>query len=106
MIEITDKEFQDKVVKKSSSVPVVVDFWAPWCMPCKMLGPVLERMEKSYRNKFTLVKVNVEDNKEMAQTYNVSSIPAVKMFKGGKLAAEFIGCIPEEVIKEWLDRNL
>lgn len=106
MIEVTDKEFQDKVIKKSSSTPVVVDFWAPWCMPCKMLGPVLERLEKDYRGKFLLVKVNVDQNKEQAQLYGVGGIPAVKMFRDGKMVAEFVGCIPEEVIKEWLDRNL
>jgi thioredoxin len=106
MIEINDNEFQEKVLKRSLKTPVVVDFWASWCMPCRILGPTLEKMEKQYRNRFELVKISVEQNKEVAQKYNVSSIPAVKMFKEGKLVAEFTGCIPDDVVKEWLDRNL
>lgn len=106
MIEISDNEFQEKVLKRSLKLPIVVDFWASWCMPCKMLGPVLERMEKRYRGRFSLVKINIDENKEMAQQYDVMSIPSVKMFKEGKLAAEFTGAIPDEVVIEWLDRNL
>ena len=106
MIEITDNEFQEKVLKRSLKTPVVVDFWASWCMPCKIIAPVLERLEKEYRNKFVLVKINIEENKETANTYKVMSIPSVKMIKNGKTVAEFSGAIPEEVIKEWLDRNL
>jgi putative thioredoxin len=106
MIEITDKEFQEKVLKKSLKMPVVVDFWASWCMPCRILSPVLEKLENQYRNKFLLAKMSVETNKEMAGQYKVMSIPSVKMFKEGKMVAEFTGCLPEEVVKEWLDRNL
>lgn len=106
MIEITDKEFQEKVLKRSLKTPIVVDFWANWCMPCKILSPILERLEKQYRNKFVLAKINIEENKETAKTYGVVSIPSVKMIKNGKMVAEFTGILPEEVVKEWLDRNL
>ena len=106
MIDISDKEFQEKVVKKSLKTPIVVDFWASWCMPCKILGPILERMEKEYRNKFILAKVNVETNKELAEKYKIMSIPSVKMFRDGRIVAEFSGALSEEIVKEWLDRNL
>jgi putative thioredoxin len=106
MIEITDKEFHEKVLKKSLKVPIVVDFWASWCTPCQILGPVLERLEKEYKNKFVLVKISIEENKETAKTYEVMSIPSVKMIKNGKMVAEFTGALPEEVVREWLDRNL
>jgi len=106
MIEIDDKEFQEKIVKRSLKIPIVVDFWASWCMPCKILGPILERLEKQYRNKFVLAKINIETNKETAKKYEIVSIPSIKMFRDGKIVAEFNGVIPEEVVKEWLDRNL
>jgi len=106
MIEINDKEFQEKVLKKSLKTPMVVDFWASWCMPCQILGPILERMEKEYRNKFILAKVNIETNKELAEKYEIMSIPSVKMFRDGRIVAEFSGALAEEIVKEWLDRNL
>jgi putative thioredoxin len=106
MIEVSDEEFHDKVLKKSLKITVVVNFWAPWSGPCKILGPVLEKLEKEYRGKFSLVKLNVDENKETAKTYKITSIPSVKMIKEGRVAAEFAGALGEEVIREWLDRNL
>jgi len=104
--EISDSQFQKEVIEKSSDVPVVVDFWAPWCGPCTMLGPTLEKLAGEYEGKFFLAKVNVDENRDNAMKYGVSSIPAVKMFRGGKVVAEFVGAVAESVAKGWLDKNL
>ncbi len=105
-IEVNDNMFQEKVIEQSKRVPVVVDFWAQWCPPCLMLGPVLEKLAKEYNGKFILAKINVSENQETAQKYGIMSIPAVKMFKGGKAVDEFIGALPEPTVKEWLDKNI
>ena len=105
-IEVNDKNFEKEVIEKSNSVPVVVDFWASWCTPCLMLGPTLEKFVKEFKGKFVLAKVNVNESNAVSSKYNISSIPAVKMFKNGKLADEFVGALPEIQVKEWLDKNL
>ncbi len=105
-MNVDDTNFEKKVVQKSDAAPVVVDFWAPWCMPCTMLGPVLERLEKEYRSKFVLAKLNVDSNHKTAAKYGIRGIPAVKMFKDGKVVAEFTGSMPENSVRSWLDRNL
>jgi putative thioredoxin len=106
MIEVDDKNFQEKVIEQSKKIPIVVDFWASWCVPCKIISPILERFEKEYKKKFILVKINIDENKKTATDYRIMSIPSVKMFKNGKIAAEFIGALSEDVIKEWFKRNL
>jgi putative thioredoxin len=105
-IEVNDINFKKEVIEKSKDVPVVVDFWAEWCAPCRMLGPVLEKLAKEYGGKFILAKANVDKAREKATEYGISSIPAVKLFKGGKVVEEFVGALPEKQIKAWLDRNL
>jgi putative thioredoxin len=105
-IEVNDDNFQEKVVEKSKEIPVVVDFWTPWCMPCKILSPTLEKFAEEYDGKFILAKIDVNNYKQKAREYNIMSIPCVKMFKNGKVAAEFIGSIPEIEVKNWLDENL
>jgi putative thioredoxin len=105
-MEVNDSSFDSNVLKSSRHTPVVVDFWAPWCNPCQMLGPVLEKLEKQYRGKFKLVKLNVDDNHAKAEEYSIRGIPAVKMFKDGKVVAEFVGAMPEVRIRSWLDQNL
>ena len=105
-IETNDNDFAEKVIKQSMERPVVVDFWAPWCAPCLMLGPVLERLVDEYGEKFVLAKMNVDGSPQTARAYGIMSIPAVKMFKGGELSAEFVGAVPESAVRQWLDGNL
>ena len=104
-IEISDKDFDKQVIQASKKVPVVVDFWASWCGPCRMLGPSMEKLAEEYKGKFILAKLNVEENQEKLQEYRVMSIPSVKMFKNGKVIAEFVGAIPESQVRKWLDSN-
>ncbi|MBN2421740.1 thioredoxin [Candidatus Woesearchaeota archaeon] len=104
--EVNDNNFEKEVVERSKEIPVVVDFWAPWCMPCRILSPSLEKLAKKYERKFILAKIDVNEYKEKARQYKIMSIPCVKMFKNGKVADEFIGFIPEDEVKEWLDKNL
>lgn len=104
-IEINDSNFDKEVVEKSKEVPVIVDFWAPWCMPCRMLKPLLEKITEEYDGKFVLAKLNVEEYNKKAGEFGVMSIPAVKMFKGGKIVDEFVGAVPEPYIKQWLENN-
>ncbi len=106
VIDVSDGEFQKKVIDQSKDVPVVIDFWAPWCGPCNIIGPILVKLAGEYDGRFVLAKANVDENMENAQKYNVSSIPAVLMFSKGKVVADFIGSRPEPMVKEWLDNHL
>ena len=105
-MNVTDLDFKEKVIEKSKEIPVVVDFWAEWCMPCLMLGPVLEKIEKKYQGKFILAKLNVDEGKKTSTIYGINAIPAVKMFKNGKVADEFVGALPKEQVEEWINKNL
>ena len=98
----TATTFEADVIKQSFEIPVVVDFWGPSCQPCKQLTPVLERLADEYAGKFLLVKVNVEAEPQIAQAFQIQSIPLVVAFRDGQLVNEFAGLLPESQLREWL----
>ena len=104
--EANDSNFDEKVIKQSTKLPVVADFWASWCMPCQMLGPVMEKLAKEFKGKFVLAKINVDQNPGLSGKFAVSSIPSVKMFKGGKVVGEFTGALPEQAVRKWIEKNI
>ncbi|OIN95772.1 thioredoxin [Candidatus Desantisbacteria bacterium CG1_02_38_46] len=105
MVEVNGENFQKEVLEKSKEKPVLVDFWAEWCAPCIMLSPTLEKLEKKYKEKFILAKVNVDENQALASQYRIMSIPNVKLFKEGEMVDEFVGVLPEKEIVNFLERN-
>lgn len=99
-------DFQKEVIDKSYDRPVLVDFWAPWCGPCRVLGPVIEQIAEEQKDRWTLVKVNTEEEQEVAVKYRIQSIPSVKLFHRGEVIAEFMGALPRTSILNWLEEHL
>ena len=101
-IEFTDQNFDQEVLK--SEKPALVDFWAPWCGPCQMMGPVIEELAKEMGDKFKIGKINVDEHPDTASKFGIMSIPAIKIFKGGKVVKEFVGVQGKDALKEALEK--
>ena len=102
-MDVTEGNFETAVIERSRSLPVVVDFWAAWCAPCRQLGPVLEREAQKRSGKLELVKVDVDASPALSRTYGIQGIPAVKAFHRGKVVAEFVGAQPALAVERFLD---
>ncbi len=105
-IDATQDTFVREVIDRSKDLPVLVDFWAEWCNPCKMLAPILTKLADELVGKFYLVKVDTDSEQQIAAQYGVRSLPTVKLFKDGEVTDEFIGALPEKSIREFLERHL
>ncbi|MBI4990382.1 MAG: co-chaperone YbbN [Rhodocyclales bacterium] len=105
-IDVSEANFMQEVIEASRRVPVLVDFWAPWCGPCRSLGPILEKLAGEYQGRFRLAKVNSDENQALAGQFGVRGIPNVKAVVGGQIVNEFTGALPEAAVREFIDALL
>ncbi len=106
MINVTTANFEAEVIEASMDTPVLVDFWAPWCGPCKVIGPLLEKLETDYNGRFKLVKIDSDQEQEISQAFGIRSIPTCVLMIGGKPVDGFMGAVPEGQLKSFLDKHL
>ena len=104
VIDITDQDFEDEVIK--SALPVLVDLWAPWCGPCRMVAPVVDKLAEKYDGKFKFCRLNVDGNPQTAAKYRIMAIPTLMFFKGGKAVDTVIGAVPERALQPKIDALL
>jgi thioredoxin 1 len=101
LLHVSDAEFEDQVLK--SEVPVLVDFWAPWCGPCRMISPIIEELADEYDGKVRFAKVNTDENPQVPGQYQIMSIPSLLLFKDGELVDRAVGMRPKPALKSWID---
>ena len=106
MINVTVANFETEVIEASMQTPVLVDFWAPWCGPCKVIGPLLEKIETDYAGRFKLVKIDSDEEQQLAQAFGIRSIPTCVLMVNGQPVDGFMGALPEGQIKAFLDKHL
>ena len=104
VIDVTDKDFEEEVIK--STLPVLVDLWAPWCGPCHMVAPVVDKLAEKYADRFKFCRLNVDENAQTAAKYRIMSIPTLMFFKGGEVVDTVIGAVPERVLQPKIDELL
>jgi thioredoxin 1 len=104
VLDVTDQNFEEEVIK--STKPVLVDLWAPWCAPCHIVSPVVERLSEKYEGKFKFCRLNVDENQRTAAKYGIMSIPTLMFFKDGKVADAVIGAVPESVLQPKIEELL
>ena len=103
-VKVTDQSFQSAVL--NSKTPVLVDFWAEWCGPCRQIAPALEELANEYEGKLTVAKVNIDENPQVPTKYGVRGIPTLMIFQNGQVAATKVGALPKTKIKEWIDASI